>query len=205
MCGKCGHEYHRVTWARNGKKKIVWRCTNRLNNGVKSCSESPTIEESLLKNAAMNAIQKIAANDGDFVGAFRQNVIRVIGSYGQTEEDDEYEEKIKEKQQEMVALIVENAKVGIYNEEFDKRYQVIAEEIGNLKEQQMEERRKRKLAENYEQRVKEMDVFLQSNTQRIQEFDDDLVRRLVERVKVLSAVRVMIQFKSGIVMVEVLK
>ena len=90
-------------------------------------------------------------------------------------------------------------------EEFDKRYQVIAEEIGNLKEQQMEERRKRKLAENYEQRVKEMDVFLQSNTQRIQEFDDDLVRRLVERVKVLSAVRVMIQFKSGIVMEEELK
>ena len=69
----------------------------------------------------------------------------------------------------------------------------------------MEERRKRKLAENYEQRVKEMDVFLQSNTQRIQEFDDDLVRRLVERVKVLSAVRVMIQFKSGIVMEEELK
>ena len=50
-----------------------------------------------------------------------------------------------------------------------------------------------------------MDVFLQSNTQRIQEFDDDLVRRLVERVKVLSAVRVMIQFKSGIVMEEELK
>lgn len=204
ICGKCGHEYRRVTWARNGKKKIVWRCTNRLNNGVKSCGESPTIEESLLKNAVMNAIQKIAENDGDFVGAFRQNVIRVIGSYGHTEEDDKYEEKIKEKQQEMVALIAENAEAGNYNEEFDKKYQEIAEEIGNLKEQQIEERRKKKLAENYEQRVKEMDAFLQGNTQRMTEFDDDLARRLVERVKVLSADSVMIQFKSGIVMEEVL-
>ncbi|MCI9126196.1 MAG: recombinase family protein [Eubacterium sp.] len=205
ICGKCGHEYRRVTWARNGKKKIVWRCTNRLNNGVKSCGESPTIEESLLKNAVMNAIQKITANDGNFVGAFRQNVIRVIGSYGHTEEDDKYEEKIKEKQQEMVALIAENAEAGNYNEEFDKRYQEIAEEIGKLKEQQMKERQERKLAEDYEKRVKEMDVFLQSNIQRIQEFDDDLVRRLVSNVKVLSAEKVMIQFKSGIVMEEMLK
>ena len=30
ICGKCGQEYRRVTWARNGKKKVVWRCSNRL-------------------------------------------------------------------------------------------------------------------------------------------------------------------------------
>lgn len=201
ICGKCGHEYRRVTWARNGKKKIVWRCTNRLNNGVKSCSESPTIEESLLKNAVMNAIQKIAANDGDFVGAFRQNVIRVIGSYGQGQEKDEYDDMIKEKQQEMMVLIAENAQTGTYSEEFDKRYQAIAEAIGKLKEQRIEERRK-KLAENYEQRVRDMDAFLQNSTQKLPEFDDDLVRRLVSNVKILSTERVMIQFKSGIVMEE---
>lgn len=105
LCGNCGHEYRRVTWARNGKKKIVWRCTNRLNNGVAICGESPTIEESILQRAVMDAIQKIAANDGDFVGAFRKNVIRVIGSYSNTKEDEIFEEKIKAKQQEMVALI----------------------------------------------------------------------------------------------------
>lgn len=205
ICGKCGHEYRRVTWARNGKKKIVWRCTNRLNNGVKSCGESPTIEESLLKNAVMNAIQKVAANDGDFVGAFRQNVIRVIGSYGQTEEDDEYEEKIKEKQQDMLALIAENAEAGTYNEEFDKKYQEIAEEINDLKESQLEKRRRKKLSEDYEKRVKDMDEFLEGNRIAVPEFDDDLVRRLVERVKVLSEEKVMIQFKSGIVMEQKLQ
>lgn len=202
ICGKCGHEYRRVTWARNGKKKIVWRCTNRLNNGVKSCGESPTIEESLLKNAVMNAIRKIAANDGEFVGAFRQNVIRVIGSYEQEKEKDEYDGLIREKQQEMVALIAENAQAGTYNEEFDKRYQAIAEEIGSLKEEQIKERQERKLAESYEQRVKEMDAFLQNSTQKLPGFNDDLVRRLVSNVKVLSAERVMIQFKSGIVIEE---
>ena len=89
LCGKCGQEYRRVTWARNGKKKIVWRCSNRLTNGVKKCGDSETLEEEALNRAAMEAIHRITRNDGDFVGAFRQNVIRVIGSYGKEQEPDE--------------------------------------------------------------------------------------------------------------------
>lgn len=26
ICGECGTPYKRCTWARNGKKRIVWRC-----------------------------------------------------------------------------------------------------------------------------------------------------------------------------------
>ena len=37
LCGNCGQEYRRVTWSRNDKKKIVWRCSNRLTNGKKHC------------------------------------------------------------------------------------------------------------------------------------------------------------------------
>lgn len=95
LCGKCGQEYRRVTCARNGKKKIVWRCSNRLTGGVKKCSNSETLEEGVLNRAVMEAIHRITRNDGDFVGAFRQNVIRVIGSYGKEQEPDEYEGRNK--------------------------------------------------------------------------------------------------------------
>ena len=43
ICGECGAKYRRVTWSRNGKKKIVWRCTERLTNGIMNCKNSPTI------------------------------------------------------------------------------------------------------------------------------------------------------------------
>ena len=200
LCGDCGQEYRRVTWARNGKKKIVWRCNNRLTNGTKHCKKSETLEEGALNRAVMEAINRITCNDGDFVGAFRQNVIRVIGSYGKGQEPDEYDEKIKEKQEEMVALITENASVGAYTDEFDERYRRIAEEISTLKEAQIEARRKKKLAASYEQRVKDMDSFLQDQTYRIPEFDNDLVRRLISTIKVVSAEKLIIQFQSGIVM-----
>ena len=200
LCGDCGQEYRRVTWARNGKKKIVWRCNNRLTNGTKHCKKSVTLEEGALNNAVMEAINRITCNDGDFVGAFRQNVIRIIGSYGKGQEPDEYDEKIKEKQEEMVALITENANVGAYTDEFDERYRRIAEEINKLKEEQIEARRQKKLASSYEQRVKDMDSFLQDQTYQIPEFDNDLVRRLISTIKVVSAEKLIIQFQSGIVM-----
>lgn len=50
----------------------------------------------------MENINRITRGDGDFVGAFKQNVIRVIGSYGGEQEPDEYDEEIKEKEEEMV-------------------------------------------------------------------------------------------------------
>lgn len=200
LCGDCGQEYRRVTWSRNGKKKIVWRCSNRLTNGTKHCKKSKTLEEVALNRAVMEAINRITRGDGDFVGAFRQNVIRVIGSYGGEQEPDEYDEKNKEKEEEMVALIAENARVDSYTDEFDERYRRIAEEITTLKEEQIEARRKKKLADSYEQRLKDMDSFLEKQTCQIPEFDNDLVRRLIASIKVVSAKKLIIQFQSGIVM-----
>ena len=40
-------------------------------------------EQGALNRAVMEAIHRITRNEGDFVGAFRQNVIRVIGSYAE--------------------------------------------------------------------------------------------------------------------------
>ena len=200
LCGDCGQDYRRVTWSRNGKKKIVWRCSNRLTNGTKNCKKSESLEEGALNRAVMEAINRITRGDGDFVGAFRQNVIRVIGSYSGEQEPDEYDEKIKEKEAEMVALITENARVGSYTDEFDERYRRIAEEITILKEEQIETRRKKKLADSYEQRLKDMDSFLEKQTCQIPEFDNDLVRRLIASIKVVSAKKLIIRFQSGIVM-----
>ena len=45
-----------------------------------------------------------------------------------------------------------------------------------------------------------MDSFLQSHTCQIPEFDNDLVRRLIASIKVVSADKLIIQFQSGIVM-----
>ena len=60
VCGECGSPYKRCTWARNGTKKIVWRCVSRLEYGKKFCHYSPTMEEGQLQNAVMQALNRYA-------------------------------------------------------------------------------------------------------------------------------------------------
>ena len=61
VCGECGSPYKRVTWARNGKKRIVWRCVSRLEFGTKYCHNSPTLDESKLHSAILAAMNECAA------------------------------------------------------------------------------------------------------------------------------------------------
>lgn len=55
--------------------------------------------------------------------------------------ENDYDTLLKNKQEEMLALIMENAKAGEYTQEFDARYHAIAEEIQSIKENQTEQKR----------------------------------------------------------------
>ncbi|WP_407646404.1 hypothetical protein [Fusibacter ferrireducens] len=68
----------------------------------------------------MTAIKSVIENQGEFVGTFRENVIRVIGSYSTRHISSKYDEQIEKLQSEMLTLIEENAKQGSVNENFDE-------------------------------------------------------------------------------------
>ncbi len=65
VCGECGTPYKRCTWARNGKKRIVWRCISRLEFGTKYCHDSPTLDEEKLHKAILEALNEFAQADSE--------------------------------------------------------------------------------------------------------------------------------------------
>lgn len=177
----------------------VWRCDNRLKNGTKNCKHSPTLKEHPLYEAIMAAINSVVENQGEFVGAFRENVIRVIGSYSTRHISSEYDEQIEKLQGEMLTLIEENAKQGSVNENFDEQYHSIAEKIRDLKLKKLKLTQENRLAETFNQRVEDMDSCLKKTSCTVGGYDDELVRRLLQSVKAFSEDKIEIQFKSGIV------
>lgn len=92
ICGECGQGYRRVTWARNGKKKIVWRCSNCLKNGKRNCQKSESIEEKVLHSAIMKAIDQAIEDAEELIRTDRDNILYLTGNYSR-----ENEEKIKGK------------------------------------------------------------------------------------------------------------
>lgn len=60
VCGCCGSPYRRVTWNIHGRKEIVWRCINRIENGKAGCPNSPSIPEEELHQAILEAVRSLA-------------------------------------------------------------------------------------------------------------------------------------------------
>ena len=202
VCAECGHPYRRQVWSKYGQKWAVWRCDSRLKHGSKRCKHSPTIREDTLHQAIMAAINSVVEDQGEFVQAFRENVIRIIGSYSKKGEPTEYDEQIERLQQKMMALIEDSAKSECADEMFDKEYRVIADEIKELKKKKAKVLRERQLAESYDQRLQDMEGYMKKTGYLKREFDDDLVRRLLQTVRVINESKIEIQFKSGIVMTQ---
>ncbi len=204
VCAECGHSYRRQTWSKYGQKTAVWRCENRLKNGVKAtCKNSPTLKEEPLHHTIMTAINNVVENNGKFIGAFRENIIRVMGGYSTKGISTEHDEKIKCLQNEMLSLIEENAKQGAIAGDFDDEYKRISEEINELKKAKIRLAQEKKQDGMYEQRLTEADSTLKDVNPQVREFDEDLVRRLIETIKVSKGERLEIQFKSGIVMEQI--
>lgn len=78
--------------------------------------------------------------------------------------------------------------------------QKIAEQIRKLKQKKLELIQERKKAESFQQRVADMDDCIERTTCEVREYDNDLVRRLLQRVWVISEDTLEVQFKFGIVM-----
>ncbi len=199
VCGECGHPYRRQLWSKYGKQTGVWRCDNRLKNGTKQCKHSPTLKEGALQAAIMTAINSVVDNRNDFVGAFRENVIRVLGSYSEHVRT-ELDEQLEQLQDEMLELIASGGKAGTSYDDFNGRYQAIAKQIDEIKQKQLEEAEERRLAASYGQRMEQMDKCLKQTACSVNGYDEELVRKLLEHVKVINQDKIDIQFKSGIVM-----
>ena len=89
ICGNCGTRYRRVTWSRNGVKRIVWRCISRLDYGKKYCSDSPIIMEDKLQEAIVRAVNKFNEQDNaTYKALMRATISEALGLNGEPEEVD---------------------------------------------------------------------------------------------------------------------
>lgn len=197
ICKECGFEYRRQIWSKYGEKKAVWRCENRLRNGTRYCKESPTIEESVLHRAVLQAINQVLDNKGDFVQTFRKNVVTAL-THGT--EDSEYAKEKKNLQKAMAELIQQQAQQNGDETTFEERCQEITAQIEALEMNQI------KAANRGEKGKKLEDVedFLDKTNCVLTEYDDKLVRQLIENINVVNARKIEVVFKSGITVEEML-
>ena len=194
VCGKCGALYRRVTWYRKGEKQIMWRCGTRL-DGKSNCPDSPTLEENKLQSAVMEAISKQYIHKDKALEVTMQSIRSVL-----TPEtaDSEYiiRTKINELQKERKNLI---AKALAENDDgkYDFQFARIKQELEGLQTQLGGVQAVQMAQAVDEVRMAEIAALLEKFKESDLTFDDLLVRKVVETVRVESAEKLEITFKDG--------
>ena len=194
VCGKCGALYRRVTWYRKGEKQIMWRCGTRL-DGKANCPDSPTIEGTTLQAAVMEAISKQYIHKDKALEVTMQSIRSVL-----TPEtaDSEYaiRTKINELQKEKKDLI---ARALAENDDgkYDFQFARIKQELEQLQAQLEGVQAVQKAQAVDEARIAEIAALLEKFKESDLSFDDLLVRKVVETVRVESAEKLEITFKDG--------
>lgn len=184
FCGNCHEIFRRVHWNNRGYKSIVWRCVSRLEEKESDCT-SPTINEETLQTAVIKAINELLGNKESFLQSLQDNIATVLNAESDNATDD-VDVKLNDLQQE---LLKQAKSKNDYNE--------VADEIYRLREL-----RQNALVENAEregrrQRIAEMTEFLSEQSNRLKVYDEQLVRKLIEKVTVFDD-NLTIEFKSGV-------
>lgn len=187
-CEKCGDVYRRIAWNNRGKKYTVWRCCTRVEHGPGEC-DAPTVLEEDLQAAVMKAINKVVGQKSTVIANLETIMEQTV--ICADEELAELDEKIKAVQLELVDRATSS-----------EGYEDLARESDRLNEE------KQKilviLAEDKGRQEKKAELidFLHEQTTEFEEFDDGLVRRLIEQITVHESGTFTVEFKSG-TMVEV--
>ena len=183
-CGVCGDVYRRIVWSIHGRKQPVWRCVCRMEEGKDAC-EGRTIDEGVLHNAIVRAVNILFSRREDFAELMKKSAEEAIST--------DAEKRIREIDEECKALQIKLMGLPKESEETDR----IGSQICRMVEEKNEILTEKMKDESKQQRMESMLKLLEDEPDGFTEYDDSLVRSFIERITVLDCT-LMVKFKSGI-------
>jgi site-specific DNA recombinase len=155
-----------------------------LENTGLFCTAS-TILEDTLKEKIVEAINVAVSGKNSFLAILKKNIETVL-----SEDLDESTADIDKRLEELQTDLIQKANS-------KEAYDNIVNEIYRLRDLRQETLSRNALRQDKRDRIAEMTDFLNMQTGDITEFDDKLVRKLVEKAIVYDD-RIVVEFKSGL-------
>ena len=195
ICGECGSPYRRTTYMPHGERVYVWRCLNRMENGKRICKHSPTFAERDLHGAVVSAVNELFSQQ-----ATRDAVRDCVTSALARAQPElslpalENQLRLVEKhQKELLGLAYQDANNSYYDSELQKILEVKAQ----LLEMRAEMERTHSAVTELDLRIERIESELALDSGTITKYDDTMARQLISNIKVLDWERLLIRFKDG--------
>ena len=198
QCAECGSRYRRVTWTAHGRKKIVWRCISRLDYGTKYCKDSITIEEEALHGAVVRALNRFHAEDEfTYLTLMKATIGEAIGINGGSEEIDLLTRRIDTLNKRMLELVNETVAAGKDVESSEDEFKSISDQIEQLNRRIAAIQESIHKDGSRQARLEEIQSIIAERNANETQYDDSIVRQMIECIKVHSDGKLTIIFGGG--------
>ena len=197
-CGECGTRYQRCTWRnRDGSKRIVWRCVSRVDYGNKYCHNSPTLDEEPLHRAILAAINSTVKGKDSIIynlkSAMEKELAPVAGQQLSLSEIDSQLEQLNTEFSKALAEASESGDQAAYSD----RFREIMQKQTALKVQRDEIQGMLAESGKAAAHIEQCRQAAETTPSAITEWDEALIRQVVESVTVETGSEIIVALKSG--------
>ena len=197
-CGECGTRYQRCTWRnRDGSKRIVWRCVSRVDYGNKYCHDSTTLDEEPLHRAILAAINSAVKDKDNIVynlkAAMEKELAPAAGQQLSLSEIDNRLEQLNTEFSKVLAEASESGDQAAYSD----RFREIMQKQTALKSQRDEIQWLLAESGKATAHIEQCRQAAETTPSAITEWDDALIRQVVESVTAETGNEIIVALKSG--------
>ena len=203
VCNECGAHYRRTTWAKNGKKVIVWRCINRLEHGTKRCHESPTLKEEVIQEAIMGKLHSLSIDqeEENFLNGVKEDILRAAKVVGGACTEEEIDKTIEELRDQLMDYVGMAAREHGGENWYSGRMRKLGLQISELKKRRESIREQEKIRDEYEYLDQEISRIIgETGGATGAEFDNIFIRQIVREIRVISKNKLQIQLRTGMML-----
>ena len=198
VCGECGTLYPPCTWSRQGKKRVVWRCVSRLDYGTKYCHHSPTLDEEPLQQAILAAINSVMSQKSSLIRQVTSAMeLELAPVPGQSMSLADIEQRLTELSDQTRELVAKAA-TAQDSSPYTSQLRAIMNEAAALKEKRAYLEKQRQDNAKVAQRIEDAAATMEQTSANISEWDEALIRQLVDTVKVHSAEKITVFLRGGV-------
>ena len=201
VCGECGSPYKRCTWARNGVKRIVWRCVSRLEFGKKYCHNSPSMAEDKLHTAILTVLNRVVEASDGLQDELAETLRMVCTPEGVGNNLLELEHELEALTAQQNALL-DQALANMEDLTIAEQLKTLLEEKQLLQTRIDAAKKEAVNRISEDSRMAELTAYLEEHLSGFQQYDDGIVRQLVERITVVDAETIRIKFRYSDVEIQ---
>ena len=202
VCGECGSLYKRKTWTKGEEKRVYWRCQNRIEHGSKYCKKSKGIEEKRLQEAICRALRKMVEESASVISLIKADLAYGLSGDEGTYDVGALEKSISDATTDLNDYMKQYNNTGGDKTKYIECIQQTSEKIRLLRIELDTAKAKISQNEKINQEVERLTKWLTEHDVSFESYDDVVVRRIVELIRVNNDNTITVFSKFGSEIVE---